>query len=119
MVNAISSLTQAVQQQHQEAKGREHDNSSRSRRCYNCHELGHLSYECQQAPTASTMEYRKQRHRPAFSATCYACNQVGHYANLCPARAQAGGNGQSRRPAGRADAGAQPRNGAAGNAKRA
>lgn len=92
MVNAITNLTEALAVTKTERVGRELDNAGRSRRCYNCHESGHLSYECPQAPTPETLKARAQRSRPAFKATCYACNEVGHYANACPNRQGSRGN---------------------------
>ena len=82
---AVSALTDVVQASTEEQRGRDHNNSSRSKQCYNCHELGHLSWQCPSKPSQATQQWRSRRlAMPQFTATCYRCNQVGHYSNNCP-----------------------------------
>lgn len=79
-----------------EISGREHNNSTRSKQCYNCHELGHLSWDCPKAPTERTHEYRAKRNNmPRYSPTCFKCNETGHYSNACPNGAAEGSRGKS------------------------
>ena len=88
-INAVSALTDVVQASTEEKQGREHINSDRARRCYNCHELGHLSWQCPTRPSEQTQQYRARRSTmPRFSPTCYRCNKVGHYSNACPEASQ-------------------------------
>lgn len=81
----VEAVTSALKPPAGEIGGREHNNSNRSKQCYNCHELGHLSWDCPKAPTAQTQEYRAKRHNmPRYAPTCFKCNQPGHYSNACP-----------------------------------
>ena len=82
---AVSALTDVVQASTEEQRGRDHNNSSRSKQCYNCHELGHLSWQCPSKPSQATQQWRSRKlAMPQFTPTCYRCNQVGHYSNNCP-----------------------------------
>ena len=88
-INAVSALTDVVQASVEEKQGRDQLNNDRARRCYNCHEIGHLSWQCPQRPSDQTQQYRARRSTmPRFSPTCYRCNKVGHYSNACPEAAQ-------------------------------
>ena len=100
-IAAVSALTDVVQASAEEKKGREHNNSDRAKRCYNCHEVGHLSWQCPHKASAETQQYRARLSAgPRFTPTCYSCNQTGHYSNACPEKAarrgaprNAGGSG--------------------------
>lgn len=86
----VEAMTSALKKPEDERAGREHNNSTRSKQCYNCHELGHLSWDCPSAPTTQTREYRSKRgNMPRYSPTCFKCNEVGHYSNACPNSAAA------------------------------
>ena len=97
-VSAVSALTDVVHATVDEKQGREHNNSDRARRCYNCHEVGHLSWQCPVKPSDQTMQFRARRNAmPRFSPTCYRCNRVGHYSTNCP-EAAAGARSQPSNP---------------------
>jgi len=102
---AVSAFTNEAKATAAEGKGREHNNSDRARRCYNCHEIGHLSWQCPRKPSQQTQQWRERRSTlPRYNPTCYRCNKVGHYSNNCPegaGYAGAGGNKQRGNERGR------------------
>ena len=112
LANAMRGMQQGSQ------SGREQNNAARSRRCYNCHEIGHLSWDCTQPHTDQTKQARARFEQKMFNAVCYSCNQKGHYSPDCPQRKVGGGStsGPSA-PVARAAQGG--RRAAPGNANRA
>lgn len=92
---SVAALTEAAKRI--DGPGKDRDNKNRSLRCYNCHELGHMAWECPQADSPETQAYRRANPKPTqFQPVCYACNEPGHYANKCPNRAN---NGAGTAPA--------------------
>ena len=95
----VSSLAEAAKAV--EGPGKEHNNRMRSLRCYNCHELGHMSWESKQPDSRNTQAYRQAHPAPKqFAAVCYVCNKPGHYASSCPDRPsmRGGGRGSAAAP---------------------
>ena len=86
LANAVRGMQQGGQ------SGREQNNAARSMRCYNCHEIGHLSWNCTQPHTDQTKQARARFEQKMFNADCYSCNQKGHYSPDCPQRKAGGGS---------------------------
>lgn len=80
----VAALTTAVQAGG-DRPGKERNNETRALICYNCHELGHYSWQCPKEDSGNTRNFRAARpQRAPFDAVCYGCNQKGHFAATCP-----------------------------------
>lgn len=124
----VAALTDAVAQAASDAPGKHRDNQTRSMRCYNCHELGHMSWECPQEDSRNTRSFRQSNPRPVpFHIVCYNCGGKGHYAAGCTKpksatapRPQATGRRLPERRGDRSTgSGAQPQRQMQGNGPRA
>lgn len=123
----VAALTEAVQTDG-DRPGKERNNQARAMICYNCHELGHMAWQCNKADSRQTRNYVQNGPRAVpFSVVCYNCNKNGHYASKCPeprngaaARPQGkGGQVPGGRPAERSNTQGQPRARMQGNGPRA
>ena len=84
LIADVAALADAVAQATSDVPGKRRDNQTRSMRCYNCHELGHMSWECPQEDSRNTRSFRQSNPRPVpFHIVCYNCGGKGHYAAGC------------------------------------